>query len=340
MSRYRRLARRGGRWSLVLAVIGGLGCALGACGTGGAGTITAQAVFPDVNQLVSGAQVEMADVPVGHVTAITLDGTRARVTMVISRTAHVPADVTAVLDQTSVLGENFVNLEPAHGRAHADILLGDGARITRTKVAAEAEQFVGAGTSLFQAVPTGDLAAVIDAGGQGFGGQAAALRQLLNDLSTVVAGYAGQTGQITQLVDNLDQLGSGLAPGAQQDAEAITNLAQTTVVLAQESGRFAQLLQSLDKLSSQGRSILETYFPQITDQLQALAATSGALAQHQQDLAGVLKYVPLHNATAQAVTVDNYLQVLNNVIVCGIPNGGEDPGSPAATCKGSGGIEP
>ena len=320
-------------------VLGGLGAAtllgagLAACTGSGPGTITASAVFSDVNQLANGAQVEMADVPVGQVTSITLDGIRAKVTMAINPRAHVPGDVTAVLDQTSVLGENFVNLEPPkHGSA---ALLADGATIAHTSVAPQAEQLVGAGANLFQAIPTGDLAAVIDAGGQGFAGQAAALRQLLNDLSMVAAGYAGQTGQITSLIDNLAQLGSGLAPSAQQDAQAISNLAQTTAVLAQESGRFTQLLQSLDGLSIQGRSILETYFPQITDQLTALASTSQELAQHQQDLAGLLKYLPVHNHTASTVTVDNYLQVLNNIIVCGIPGGGGNDSSPAATCNGA-----
>ena len=324
-----------GRGLAVLGAVALVGAVLAGCGGAGAGTVSTTAEFSDVNQLANGAQVEMADVPVGRVTDITLDGDRARVTMAINRSAHVPADVTAVLDQTSVLGENFVNLEPAHGASGA--LLADGSVIRNTAVAPEAEQLVGAGTSLFQAVPTGDLAAIIDAGGQGFAGQAASLRQLLNDFSTVAAGYAGQTGQITALIDNLDQLGSGLAPSAQQDAQAITNLAQTTAVLAQESGRFTQLLQSLDTLSIQGRSILETYFPQITDQLQALASTSQALAQHQQDLAGLLKYLPVHDATAQGATVDNYLQVLNNIIVCGIPGGGADNSAPASACLNPGG---
>ncbi|MDA8381259.1 MAG: MlaD family protein, partial [Actinomycetota bacterium] len=54
---------------------------LAGCGvTGGSeGTESVSAVFADVGGLVSGAPVQMADIQIGNVTSIALDGTRARV---------------------------------------------------------------------------------------------------------------------------------------------------------------------------------------------------------------------------------------------------------------------
>ena len=57
--------------SLVLALAG---CSV----SGGGGQRTATAVFTDVGDLANGAQVQMADVPVGSVRSIALDGDKAR----------------------------------------------------------------------------------------------------------------------------------------------------------------------------------------------------------------------------------------------------------------------
>ena len=100
---------------------------------------------------------------------------------------------------------------------------------------------------------------------------------------------------------------------------------QTVSILAQQSGRFTDLLQALDGVSTQGRSLLETYFPQINDQLTALSAVANQLGSHQQDLLGLLRELPIHNTTLPKDVVNNFVQVLDNLIVCGIPGGGGDP---------------
>jgi ABC-type transporter Mla subunit MlaD len=198
------------------------------------------------------------------------------------------------------------------------------------------EQFIAAGAQVFGSVSTNDLAQIIAAGGQGFDGQAASLRQLLNSLSSVTAGYASHTSDIQTLITSLDQLGSTLAPSSSADAQAVSNLSQTVTILAQQSGRFTDLLQALDNVSTQGRSLLETYFPQINDQLTALHAVANQLGSHQQDLLGLLHELPIHNTTLPKDVVNNFVQVLDNLIVCGIPGGGGDPSSAAATCGSAG----
>ena len=102
-------------------------------------------------------------------------------------------------------------------------------------------------------------------------------------------------------------------------------------ILAKNSSQFETLLQSLDSLSSQGRSLLENYYPQIVTQLQTLQAVSSQLAQHQSDLAGLLSQIPAaDNALPQTVR-NGYVQLYENIIVCGIPGMGEDS-SAAFTC--------
>lgn len=317
--------------ALLLAAVA-VGSGLAACGLGGGpAAVTAKAVFSDVEDLNDGAQVQMADVPVGHVTAITLDGSRAEVTMALNQSAHVPADVTAQLDQTTILGEYYINLAVPHGAGGSGQPLANGATIAKTAVVPGVEQVIGAGAQVFGSISTSELAQIVAAGGQGFDNEAASLKQLLNDFSSVTAGYASHTAQITTAVKSLDQLGTTLAPDAGTDAQAITNLSNTVSLLATQSNQFATLLQSLDTVSTQGSSLLSTYFPQITDQLKALGAVSDQLAQHQQDLANLLEYLPLHDANMSAAVRYDYLQILNNLIICGVPDGGSNT-QPAFTC--------
>jgi phospholipid/cholesterol/gamma-HCH transport system substrate-binding protein len=321
------------RWASLLAV-GSLAILLAACRVSGSGGgVTVSAVFSDVGDLVTGAPVQLSDVPIGQVTRITLDGDRARVTMAFDHGVSVPENVTAKLERTTILGQRFIELASP---VHAGPPLATGSRVTRTEVVPTVEQLVSAGAQVFGSVSTSQLAQIIATGGQGFAGQAASLRQLLNDLSSVTAGYAAHTSQISTTITSLDQLGTSLAPDAGTDAQALTNLSQTVAVLARQSSRFENLLTALNGLSVQGKSLLSTYYPQITTQLRALNAVSGQLALNQQNLAGLLEYLPMHDAALSASARNDYLQILENIIVCGIPAGGSNP-SPAFTCTPKGG---
>jgi phospholipid/cholesterol/gamma-HCH transport system substrate-binding protein len=297
---------------------------------------TATATFSDVGDLSNGAQVQLADVPIGSVTSIALVGDKAKVTMSLSGTARIPANVTAALDRTTILGDQFINIEvPKNevGSAGANVpQLINGALIQHTTIVPDVEQLVAAGSQVFGAVSTTQLEQIIAAGGQGFAGQAASLKSLINDFSAVTAGYAQHTSQITAAVNGINQLTSTLAPTSATNAAALTTLSQTVAILAQQSSQFETLLQSVDNLSVQGRGILETYYPQIVTQLQTLQAVSSQLSQNQGDLAGILNELPANNAALPSSVRGGYLQLYENLIVCGLPGGGEDDSSPAFTC--------
>jgi phospholipid/cholesterol/gamma-HCH transport system substrate-binding protein len=283
------------------------------------------------SNLVGGAPVKFADVTVGQVRSISLRGSDALVTMDVNRSADVPAGVSAQVRRTSVLGERYVALlAPAHP---GEALLADGTRIAQASIEPGIEELVSAGTRVVGAVGTSQLAALVAAGAQGFGGQGPALRALLDDMATVTGGYASHSSSIRTLITSLDQLSSSLAPSAGADAEALSNLAQTTGILAAQSSRFEDLLAALDNLSVQGRQLLGTYLGQITDQLGALRTTAQALAAKQQDLGSFLDYLSGHNLAVHEATLNHFVQVLDDIIVCGLPGGGEVASSPVSSCS-------
>ena len=314
--------------TLTAVLTGGL---LTACSSGGP-SMSATATFDDVADMANGAVVEMADVGIGHVTSIQLAGTRARLHLAFKRSAKVPAAVTARVRRTSVIGEKFVELRPDTQDPNAP-LLADGAVIRHTEVVPDLEQLVASGTEVFAAISSTKLATLLAEQAQGFGGNGATLTRLLDDLDTITAGFRTRTATVANLVDALDQLGSDLGPSAQANAQALANLATTTQVLSDQRQQLVDLVTSLNNLSVQGRSIFDQHLQQVGDQLKALRSVTQAVADRQVDLGRLLVNLPGHNEALRRGTVDDFVQVLNDFVICGLAGGGEDPSSPLNSCS-------
>jgi phospholipid/cholesterol/gamma-HCH transport system substrate-binding protein len=300
--------------------------------SGGAKRISATVTFDDVADMANGALVELADVAIGKVESIKLVGNRARLHLRFRADAKVPLDVTARVRRTSVIGEKFVELRPNTTDLDAP-LLPDGAVITRAEVVPDLEQLVGSGTAVFSAISSTKLATLIAENAQGFGGNGAVLSKLLDDLERITAGFRSRTTTVATLIDALDQLGSDLGPRARANAQALANLATTTQILSDQRQELVALITSLKNLSVEGRSIFDQHLAQVGNQLRALRSVTQAVADRQRDLGLLLVNLPGHNEALRRGTVDDFVQVLNDFIVCGLPNGGEDPTSPLNSCS-------
>jgi phospholipid/cholesterol/gamma-HCH transport system substrate-binding protein len=307
-----------------------LAASLVAC-SGGDHTMTATAVFDDVADMANGALVQMADVKIGEVTSIKLVGDRAQVRMSFDETARVPQAVTARVRRTSVIGEKFIELRPDTKDQDAP-LLRDGATITKTEVVPDLEQLVSSGTEVFTALSASELGALIDENAKGFGGKGPTLARLVDDLDRIMAGFRTRTDTVSRLVDAMDELASDLGPSSKANAEALANLATTTQILNEQRQALVNLLISLRDLAIQGRSILEQHRTQVGEQLVALRAVTQAIADRQRDLGLLLANLPIHNVALHSAVVEDFVQVLNDFVICGLPNGGEVPDSPLNSC--------
>ena len=90
----------------------------GGAAMGGKGyRVTVQ--FADVMDLVPQSAVKVDDVTVGKVERIAVDGWTARVTLRVKDSVRLPANATAELQQTSLLGEKYVELGAADRRCAA-----------------------------------------------------------------------------------------------------------------------------------------------------------------------------------------------------------------------------
>lgn len=106
---------------VVLAVVAGVsGCgwhglnSLPLPGTegNGPGSYVISAQLPDVNNIQANSRVRVADVTVGHVTKIERQGWHALVTMQLNADVNLPANATAKIGTTSLLGSYHIELAP------------------------------------------------------------------------------------------------------------------------------------------------------------------------------------------------------------------------------------
>src|SRR6478752_1749160 len=94
----------------------------------GPGAFTIQAQMPDVDNIEPNSRVRVADVTVGNVTKIERQGWNALVTMELNENVQLPANATAKLGQTSLLGSLHIELAPPtdvppEGRLHEGSLI-------------------------------------------------------------------------------------------------------------------------------------------------------------------------------------------------------------------------
>ena len=95
---------------------------------GGPGSFEVQAQLPDVTNIQPNSRVRVGDVTVGNVTKIERQGWHALVTMTINGDVNLPANATAKVGQTSLLGSLHVELAPPtdvapEGRLHDGSLI-------------------------------------------------------------------------------------------------------------------------------------------------------------------------------------------------------------------------
>jgi phospholipid/cholesterol/gamma-HCH transport system substrate-binding protein len=255
--------------------------------------------FDDVNDLVVNHAVQVADVRVGSVTGIELtdDLRSARVTMHVQDDLGLPADSVAVLRQTSLLGEKFIEIrprredDPCSGEAPDGDLV-DGTELTCAIQAPELESVTEEAVQILGAVITDDVQTLVEAGSVGFGGRAAELRSIIEDLSSVSSTLASQTGNIVSIIDGLDAAAGTLAAGADDLDSLLVNLADATTLLANDRDQAIASLEALTRLArDQNQLIFEPHLEATSRQIQELDGILAEVAAGRAEVGHLLDFL-------------------------------------------------
>jgi phospholipid/cholesterol/gamma-HCH transport system substrate-binding protein len=217
-------------------------------------TVTAQ--FRDALDLVRQSAVKVDNVPVGQVDDITLGGggKYAVVKLKINGNVQLPANTTASIEQTSLLGEKYVALtRPAEPLG----TLANGATITlaSTSQAVQIEQVFGALSLLLNGGGIGQLHDIVVELNHAAGGRGPEIHQLLADADRVIATIDSHRQDIVTALQQVNQLAKTLRANEGNIAVALRDLPAGLKVLA---GQRAQLVTMVNALGRLGRTATAT----------------------------------------------------------------------------------
>jgi phospholipid/cholesterol/gamma-HCH transport system substrate-binding protein len=269
---------------------------------------TVQIQFADVLDLVPQSGVRVADVPVGRVTAITLkDDWTAVVTVTVNGDVHLPANATAAIQQSSLLGEKYVELakpsqEAAQGR------LEDGALIPldRTSRNVEVEELLGALSLVLNGGGLEKLQTISRELGVAMQGRESELKDTLGQLDTFIGGLDQQKEEINRALDSVNALAATLAQRTGTIQTALDTIGPGLDVLNQQEDMLVSMLQSLDRLGQVGTRIINQAGQNTVADLQLLQPILSQLSAAGSDLTGSLDLLLTYPFPASSLTALNY----------------------------------
>ncbi|MFD7966846.1 MCE family protein [Streptomyces zaomyceticus] len=247
-------------------------------------TVTAE--LDDVLSLVPQSAVKVNDVAVGRVTAIELgaDTWSARVTLKINGDVRLPADAGARLEQSSLLGEKYIQLVAPPKDNGGRLTDGSVIPIARTSRNTEVEEVFGALSLLLNGGGVNQLKTITRELNAVLGGREPEVRAMLRRVNTLVTTLDTHRGDITRALDGLNRLSATLA-GRKKDVDTVlTGLSPGLKTLENQRGSLLTMLRALDTLSGVAVSTIDASKKDMVADLKALAPTLKALADAGADL--------------------------------------------------------
>ncbi len=215
---------------------------------GGPGAYTIQAQLPDVVTIKRNSAVRVNDVDVGNVTDIKVQDWHALVTMRIDGNINLPANATAKVGQTSLLGSMHVELAPPTD-APPQGRLKDGSLIPleHASMYPTTEQTLAAVSMLLNGGGLGQLQEIVQAFAKALSGREADARSLLFELDKFITQANAQTDDIVAAIEGLNALVGQVAAQDPVVDRALQTLPGALRALAEQRNQLADATDTLGK---------------------------------------------------------------------------------------------
>ncbi|OBI21469.1 mammalian cell entry protein [Mycobacterium sp. E2327] len=224
----------------------------------GPGHYTIQAQMPDVQNLKENSRVEFNDVLIGNVAKVERQGWHALVTMTIEPNVDLPANATATIGQTSLLGTLHVELAtppgvPSKGKLH------DGSVIPLSSAGAypSTEQTLGALSLVLNGGGLGQLQDITQTLSTAFSGREQDLRSLIGQLDKFTAYLDDQKGDIIAALDSFNNLVGQFADQKPVLDKALKTIPNAITVLKDEREKISDALGRFSSFSGDTADVLQ-----------------------------------------------------------------------------------
>jgi phospholipid/cholesterol/gamma-HCH transport system substrate-binding protein len=246
---------------------------------GGAGSYHVQAELPDVTNIQQNSRVRVGDVTVGNVTKIARQGWHAIITMSLNPDVVLPANATATIGQTSLLGSLHIELAPPtnappQGKLHEGSLipLSNGSSYPNT------EQTLAAVSLLLNGGGLGQVQDITTAFSTAFTGREQDLRSLIGQLDQFTGHLNEQKDDIVAATDSLNKLAGQFAEQKPVVDRALRTIPDALAVLKDEREHLADALDRFGRFSALAADSVNQTKEAFVDELKDIGPVFESLA--------------------------------------------------------------
>jgi phospholipid/cholesterol/gamma-HCH transport system substrate-binding protein len=259
----------------------------------GPGSYEITAQMPDVSNLQQNARVRVADVTVGTVTKIEREGWHALLTMRLNGDVDLPANATAKLGQTTILGSLHVELAPPanvppQGKLHDGSLI----PLSHSGSYPTVEQTLSALSLVLNGGGLGQVQDITAAFSTAFRGREQDLRSLIEQLDKFTAYLNDQKGDIIAATESLNNLTGQFA--AQQPVldRALKTIPDALAVLNGERDNLVEAADQLGKFSALTTDTVNQTKENLVKELREVGPVLQSLANAGPSLTRSLSFIP------------------------------------------------
>ncbi|MGA8328085.1 MAG: MCE family protein [Mycobacterium sp.] len=284
----------------------------------GPGSYSITVDLADVATLPQNSPVMVDDVTVGSVSGIDAiqrsDGSFfAAVKLALDRNVVLPANATAKVAQTSLLGSQHVELAaPSTEHAVGKLVNGSTIQVSRTNRYPTTEEVLSA---LGVVVNKGNLAALQDITDETYkavAGRGSQFTDLVPHLAQLTAGLNNQVNDIIAAIDGLDRFSSILASNKDSLGRTLDSLPGALLVLNKNRDKIVEAFGALKKVATVAAHVLSQTKVDFAEDLKSLYSATKALADNRKNFISSLQILltfPFPNFGIKQAVRGDYLNV-------------------------------
>jgi phospholipid/cholesterol/gamma-HCH transport system substrate-binding protein len=252
-----------------------------------------QAQMPDTDNIEPNSRVRVGDVNVGHIRKIERQGWHALVTMELNGDVDLPANATAKLGQTSLLGSLHIELAPPtdvppQGKLHEGSLI----PLSSSSAYPSTEQALAAVALLLNGGGIGQIQDITEALSTAFAGRENDLRSLIEQLDTAIGHLDDQKHDIIAASESLNNLIGQFADQKPVVDKALRTIPDALAVLRDQRNNLAEALTQLGRFSALAADSVSQTKEALVQELKDLGPVLEQLANAGPALTRALSFLP------------------------------------------------
>lgn len=244
-----------------------------------ASTTSVSAVLPSASGLADNFLVTLDGVDVGSVSGVSLVPDGAKISMTLNPGTKVPNDVSARITVANALGQQEVELLPAHNGPAPSLRNGDVIPAAADSLPADVGTVVAEATKLLQSIPAGDLNTVISQLAVALNDNGGNLRTIAQASEQFSQEFLAFQQQFESLVDNAPSVLDTISADAKPLQQGLADTAVLAQVLATHSPDLVNLLSQGTSAATDLNDLVVQNEPNLACLVHDLSDVNANLAQ-------------------------------------------------------------